>query len=517
MFFPRQTLASSVLILVLATSVWAAETAPSVPVTEPNTLYCELAVIGGGSAGFGAALAAARKGVDVILVEQADCLGGNSVRSGVNCWEPGAGGTGIPFDLYQRLKRQPQAIGIYSYGRHLTWFDPKREPYRYPGGETVIDPARRYLDTLQRHGSRGLGADQALCRERWHGLPFEPQAMAQTMLTMLQETGHCRVLLNTSFVSAKAEPGRVRRVHLSDGRTLRADYFVDATGDGVVCRAVGCQVLTGQDSREAFGEPDAPPKATQRVNGVSLLYRATPVDSPDTEPLPDGIADRCWWAGSFPVAQINHYPNGDLNVNMLPTMDGAEFLRRGYRDALDESGRRVRAHWHHLQANYAEFQKFRLSWIAPALGIRESQRIVGEYVLTEHDLLAGVSGQKHPDIIALVDHPMDTHGSHAQGIGELREPYGVPYRCLIPKGHRNLLIACRAASFSSLAASSCRLSRTMLQLGQAAGTAVALAHELQVELPAVPTDRLRAALREQHVQLEHPLPDTLRAYLEQAE
>ena len=517
MFFPRQTLASSVLILVLATSVWAAETAPSVPVTEPNTLYCELAVIGGGSAGFGAALAAARKGVAVILVEQADCLGGNSVRSGVNCWEPGAGGTGIPFDLYQRLKRQPQAIGIYSYGRHLTWFDPKREPYRYPGGETVIDPARRYLDTLQRHGSRGLGADQALCRERWHGLPFEPQAMAQTMLTMLQETGHCRVLLNTSFVSAKAEPGRVRRVHLSDGRTLRADYFVDATGDGVVCRAVGCQVLTGQDSREAFGEPDAPPKATQRVNGVSLLYRATPVDSPDTEPLPDGIADRCWWAGSFPVAQINHYPNGDLNVNMLPTMDGAEFLRRGYRDALDESGRRVRAHWHHLQANYAEFQKFRLSWIAPALGIRESQRIVGEYVLTEHDLLAGVSGQKHPDIIALVDHPMDTHGSHAQGIGELREPYGVPYRCLIPKGHRNLLIACRAASFSSLAASSCRLSRTMLQLGQAAGTAVALAHELQVELPAVPTDRLRAALREQHVQLEHPLPDTLRAYLEQAE
>ena len=508
MFCCLKTLASSALILALTTSPRGAE-------TESNTLRCELAVIGGGSAGFGAALAAARRGVDVILVEQADCLGGNSVRSGVNCWEMGAGGTGIPFELYKRLKRQPQAIGIYSFGRHLAWFDPQREPYRYPGGETVIDPARRYLDTLQRHGSRGMGADQAFCRERWHGLPFEPQAMAETMWAMLQETGHCRVLLNTSFVSAKAETGRVRRVHLSGGRTLQADYFADASGDGVVCRAVGCQVLTGQDARAAFGEPDAPPTASQRVNGVSLLYRATAVETPGTEPLPEGIAERCWWAGSFPVAQINHYPNGDLNVNMLPTMDGAEFLRRGYRDALEECGRRVRAHWHQLQANYPEFRKFRLSWIAPALGIRESQRIVGEYVLTEHDLLAGVSGQKHPDVIALVDHPMDTHGSHARGIGELREPYGVPYRCLLPQGQRNLLIACRAASFSSLAASSCRLSRTMLQLGQAAGTAVALARQLQVDLPDVPADRLRAALRDQHVQLEHPLPVALRTYLEQ--
>jgi hypothetical protein len=80
---------------------------------------------------------------------------------------------------------------------------------------------------------------------------------------------------------------------------------------------------------------------------------------------------------------------------------------------------------------------------------------------------------------------------------------------LIPKGYRNLLIACRAASFSSLAASSCRLSRTMMQLGQAAGTAAALAKELNIDLPDVPPDRLRAALREQHVQLEHPMPESL--------
>ncbi len=147
----------------------------------PPALRCELAVIGGGSGGFAAALAAARLGLDVVLVEKADCLGGNAVRSGVNCWEMGAGGTGIPFDVYRRLKKQPQAIGIYSFGRHMIWYDPQREPYRYPGSESVIDPSRTYLDTLRRYGTRGMGADQALVRELWHGLPFEPQAMAQSM------------------------------------------------------------------------------------------------------------------------------------------------------------------------------------------------------------------------------------------------------------------------------------------------------------------------------------------------
>ena len=477
---------------------------------------CDVAVIGGGSGGFGAALAAARLGLDVVLVERADCLGGNSVRGGVACWEMGVGGTGIPFDLYRRLKQQPQAICIYSFGRHASTFDPAREAYRYPGGETVIDPSRRYIETLLRHGIRGLDAAEARAfrRERWHGLPFEPEAMAKTMRAMLEETGRCRVLFNTAFVSAQIEAGTVHSVKLSDGRKLNADYYVDATGDGVVCVAAGCETMMGQESSARFGEPHAPTNATQRVNGVTLIYRVTPAATAAVEPVPEGVPETCWWMGKFPSAQINHYPNGDLNVNMLPTMDGKEFLRRGYDNAMAECQRRIRAHWHHVQINCTEFQKFRLKWIAPALGIRETRRIVGECVLTEHDLLAGISGQKHPDIICLADHAMDTHGSHAHGIGEMGEPYGVPYRCLIPRAKRNLLIACRAASFSSLAASSCRLSRTMMQLGQAAGTAAALAKELKVELPEVPADRLRAALRRQHVQLDYPMPDALRAYLE---
>ncbi|NUQ65311.1 MAG: FAD-dependent oxidoreductase [Pirellulales bacterium] len=488
--------------------------ADDTPGPEAGALPCDLAVIGGGSGGFGAALAAARLGVEVVLVEKADCLGGTSVRSGVNCWEMGAGGTGIPFDLYLRLKQQGNAVGVYSFGRHASWFDPKREPYRYPGGETVIDPSRRYPDTLQRHVPRGQRDDEAYRREHWHGVPFEPEAMARTMRAMLEETGHCRVLLNTQWTGVAARDGRVESATLSDGSRLRARYYVDATGDGLVCAAAGCRVMSGQESRDTFGEPDAPATATHRINGVSLLYRAARADVPAVEPLPEDIPAGCWWARRFPWAQVNHYPNGDLNVNMLPTMEGEEFLRLGYDAALEECRRRVRAHWHDWQDRFPEFRKYRLSWIAPALGVRETQRILGEYVLNENDLLAGLSGQKHPDIIALADHMMDTHGGHSARRGEVHEPYGIPYRCLIPKGYRNLLVACRAASFSSLAASSCRLSRTMIQLGQAAGTAAALARELDVDLPDVPPDRLRASLLRQHVQLEHPMPAGLRSHLE---
>ena len=202
-------------------------------------------------------------------------------------------------------------------------------------------------------------------------------------------------------------------------------------------------------------------------------------------------------------------------MNMLPTMEGGEFVRFAYPAAYEECRRRVYAQWHHLQTVFPEFQGYRLTWIAPELGVRESRRIAGEYVLTEHDLFAGLRGQTHEDIICIADHAMDTHGAGTgrPGCGDVKEPYGVPFRCLIPRGFDNLLIACRAASFSSLAASSCRLSRTMMQLGQAAGTAAAIAKELDIDPPDVPPDRLRAQLREQHVQLEWPPTDVMRTYL----
>ena len=91
---------------------------------------------------------------------------------------------------------------------------------------------------------------------------------------------------------------------------------------------------------------------------------------------------------------------------------------------------------------------------------------------------------------------MDVHGSgRASVCKELKGPYGVPYRCLIPQGMENLLVACRGASFSQIAASSCRLSRTILALGHAAGLAAAQAAKTGVPVAKIDADALRSELR----------------------
>jgi hypothetical protein len=476
--------------------------------------HYDIVVVGAGSGGIGAALAASRAGLDVLLIEKADTIGGTATRAGVSIWEMGAGGTGIPFEIYRWLKLIPQAVGIYTYGRHALW--PRAdEPRPFPGGESCIDPQRHYIDTLRRHGVRSMREDEALVREMWHGVPFEPEAYCRVVEQMMDETGHCTLLRGTALAGAKTANGRVTSLVLGDGMLISADFYIDSTGDAVLARACGCDVMIGQESKEAFGEPDAPDQAAQHLNGVTLIYRVTPTSVPRIEPLPGDVPNECWWRKTFPVTSVKHFPCGDRNMNMLPTMAGREAFDLGPEAAHAECRRRVLAHWHYNQTIMPEFRGYRMRWIAPALGVRESWRVVGEYVLTEHDLLVGLSGQRHDDVIAIADHAMDTHGqtTNRAGCGELSEPYGVPYRCLIPKGFDNLLVACRAASFSSLAASSCRLSRTMMQLGQAAGTAAAIAKQLSLTLPQVPPSGLRDALRRQHVQLEWPTPDELRAYL----
>ncbi|MCU0500388.1 MAG: FAD-dependent oxidoreductase [Anaerolineae bacterium] len=475
-----------------------------------------LIVVGAGSGGVAAALSATRLGLRVLLVEKSDMLGGNATRCGVNCWEPGVGGTGIPFDIYRRLKRLPLAVGIYSFGRHFMWRRPD-EPIPFPGGEQVVDPTKHYLDSLLRHGTRNLSRDEALAyrREKWHGVLFEPDLCAQVMEELLAETGRCTVLKNTAFTRIIMDGRRLAALVLSDGREVSAPFFVDSTANIHLAVACGCETMLGQESQATFGESNAPEEPNDRLNGVTLIYRATPIANRSIEPLPPEIPADCWWAPRFPVAAINHYPNGDLNINMLPTMEGREAFDMGFEASYAECTRRVYAHWHHNQMTFPEFQGYRLLRIAPGLGVREARRVVGRAILTQHDLMAGLNRQEHSDIIAIADHAMDTHGASTgrAGTREHDQPYGVPYRCLLPRDVDNLLVACRGASFSSVAASSCRLSRTMMQLGQAAGTAAALALDQEVDLADVPPTALQDRLRDQHVSLEWPMPAQLVAHL----
>lgn len=472
----------------------------------------DVVVIGAGSGGLGAALAAGRLGARVLLVEKAPGLGGNAVRGGVHCWERGAGGTGLPFDIYKRLKRIPRAVGIYMSARHIAFPEPDKPVF--PGGENLLDPRLRYLDSLRCFGA-GSFTNRTFTQAHWHGIPFDPDAYTRVVTELLGETERVTVWLETSFDRIETVGRKLTRVHFNRGRSVTAHTWIDATADVALAHTAGCTTRLGQESQAVYHEPHAPETDNDQLNATTLIYRVTPRESPAIDPLPADIPAECWWREEFPVAAVNEYPDGDRNINMLPTMEGRETWRLGPAAAYAECRRRALAHWHHFQSTFAEFQHYRLSWIAPELGVRETRRLVGRQVLTEHDLDAGLHGQHHDDIICIADHTKDTHGEgrSLEASNELNWPYGVPFRCLLPREFDNLVVACRGASFSSIGASSCRLSRTMMQLGQAAGTAAALAAMADEDVCAIAPAGLRTALRAQHVQLEWPMSPALEAHL----
>ncbi len=473
-----------------------------------SLLHYDLCVVGAGSGGIGAALAAARAGLSVLLLEKSDTLGGNAVRGGVHNWEPGVGGTDFAFEIYQRLRAIPGAVAITRTTRHCC--APLPGLPTYPGGEALPDPAATYLDTLQRHSAHEYSLVEKFgAMTPWRAVVFEPEAYSRVVAEMLAETGRCSVRFNTAFREVRVRDGHVESLILDNGDEVRAKFFVDSTADAKLCQAAGCELMRGQEGRDTFNEPDAPAQPSAKINAVTLIYRIMPRAHAAIDPLPPDVPAQCWWQASFPFSANFGYPNGDLNINMLPTMQGEEFLRLGYAAAYAECRRRVLAHWHFLQTHpdFPEFQRYTIHWIAPALGVRETVRVVGESILTQHDIAAGISRQTDPDLIALADHAMDRHGEGG-GCVELKQPYGVPYRCLLPRGVDNLLVACRGASFSSISASSCRLSRTMLALGHAAGTACALAQKHTLPLRQVPVEELRQRLRAQNAELDWPRPPT---------
>ena len=413
------------------------------------TLRTDVCIVGGGSGGSGAAIAAARAGVEVILIEREARLGGTSTQGYVSNWEPGPG-CAIAREIFERLQRRPSAL-------------------------TASVPYER---TLTRAGMRGLS--------------FEPEQFSEVVLDMLRETRRCRVLLNTSFVTATTSRlgQRVNAITAvaRDGQAYRicAGVYVDCTGGGYLCQAAGCDVMLGAEPRSRFGEPSAPEAPEKVLNAMELCYRIRPRDNPLRQPLPESAAPRRG-GYAFPL------PSGDRMVNPCGgLMSGMELIERGYEGAMAEAKQRVQAHWHWLQKT--TFPGYEFDSYGPMLAIRESYRVVGEYVLTENDLLAGIKAQVHPDIVAIADHPMDTHGSGG-GLRKVATPYGIPYRCLIPAGGwTNLMIACRGASFSHIAASSCRLSRTIIQLGHAAGLGAALAVQTHANVGEVDVSVLQKQL-----------------------
>jgi hypothetical protein len=144
------------------------------------------------------------------------------------------------------------------------------------------------------------------------------------------------------------------------------------------------------------------------------------------------------------------------------------------------------------------FQNAYLIDMAPQIGIRETRRVVGEYVLTRDDVLQGT---QFSDTIALSYWPVDKHRSDGPGTmldfpapGVLTR---IPYRCLVPLGSDSLLVAGRCISTTREAFASIRVSATVMAIGQGAGTAAALAAQAQISVRDVRIDQLQDRLKSQ--------------------
>lgn len=444
----------------------------------------DLVVVGGGSAGVMAAVAGARMGLKVALVERYGFLGGTLTAAMVGPMQSfHAGETQVVKGLAQEVVDRLQAAGAS------------------PGH--VPDPID-YCSSIT---------------------PFDYEGLKRVLQEMCVEAG-VDLWLHTLFLDAAVEHGRIRhiRVWQKDGpKELAARFFVDASGDGDLAAAAGVPFQVGRE------EDSLPQPMTMifSVGGVDWdevfdYFQEHPeelqhpvaihgqIDPERLRRLPfrgfsafPALLEQARAAGEFSIPRqrilvFESLRPGEAIVNTtrvqgLSSLKGLELAR-----AEVEGRRQVWELVEFLRRRVPGFQKVHVIAVAPQIGVRESRRIAGEVQVTQEDILVG---RQFPDAVAYGAYPIDIHDPATAKNKTRRLPegeyYSVPYRALVPKAAENLLVAGRCLSASHEALAALRLSPFAMAMGHAAGVAAALALEAGVAARDVDPLRLRQALGEQ--------------------
>ena len=308
-------------------------------------------------------------------------------------------------------------------------------------------------------------------------------------LTMLLVRENVDVYLQTVVIGAETENGFIKKIETfgKDGRMLfEADIFIDATGDGDLAVLAGCESMMG---REGDG----------LVQPVSLMFIISGVDEKsslicrheeDETVMENGrgylaLCREAHATGELPrnVNIVRLYLTGYSDERMVNATQANRVDPLDSR-ALFAAEADLREQMHKIVAflkkNVPGFENIRVKGSSSTLGVRESRRILGDYLLCAADVAAG---REFPDaVVHLAAFAMDIHNPDGPGqaVNEVRRPdrsgrYDIPYRCLLPVGVENLLTAGRCISGTHEAASSYRVMRIALAIGQAAGAAAALA------------------------------------------
>ncbi len=411
----------------------------------------DLIVVGGGFAGSAAAISAAREGADVLLVERYNCLGGASAMSLV-----------APFMGYSTA-------------------DPETKEIKYLAGNLFLEILREMNKLLGRpEDSYGGDLDEELLK---------------LVLNRMCKASGVTLLYNTAVIAANASEGRVKSIECAGcaGRfELFAESFIDATGDAELSTLAGCECALGRESDNLC----QPMTLCFRMSGVDkAAYYA---NLKKIDPLYREFKERGLIKN--PREDVLHFDNlndGVLHFNTTRVVKKDPTDPWELTEAEIEAREQVFEMLAFMKENIGGFENARVLSTALHIGIRESRKIVGEYTLTVDDLK---SLRRFYDGIAVANYDIDIHNPEGEGTShyffDTGEWYEIPYRALIPRGMKNLLVAGRCISATHEAQASFRIMPYCCELGESAGVAAGVAKKRGVDVREIDTDALRAVLRE---------------------
>lgn len=415
---------------------------------EEAAVY-DLIVCGGGVSGFAAALAAAEEGLKVLLIERGACIGGVATQGLVNhilggrTYKDGKLLTsigGIYERLEQRLLKENAAVDV--------------------GEIDFSNPAHGWYPSLAA------------------GLIFDGERAKLIFEQWLTEVG-VEILYHTNILDVVKEGERIRGVVISNKSGLsfvRGKYFADTTGDADICAFADCPYLVGDEN-----------------GGVAAASLELHVDHVDHEELSsymkstgdvrfraliEPLKERGIWNFPYDIFISVMLTQKDvfmINTNRMVGIDAlnARSTTQGVIDARQENYMLFEI----MRKHFPGFKHARIRSIAPALGIRESRRIVGEYILSVDDL---VNEKAFDDTIAYSvygwDLPDPKKPSHQPDKGKHKPLFTpIPYRCLLPKMIGNLIVAGRSISVERPVLGPIRVMAPCIAMGEAAGYATKLA------------------------------------------
>ncbi len=414
--------------------------------SEPEKVkmkHWDVVVIGGGPGGVPAAVAAARNGARVLLVERYGFLGGMATSALV-------------------------------------------QPYmKYNAGDKIIIRGlfEEFVDIMLENG--------AILENR---KSFDAEPMKWLLDRFVMDAG-VDMLLHTSAIGVLKDGKTIKAVkvfHKGGIEDISADIFIDSTGDGDIATWAGAPFEIGREFDNAF----QPMTTSFRMANVDV-DRVPPRDEINE------LYDKAKAEGTVKNPRENvlkfktiHKDVVHFNTTRIigkSSLDGWEST-----DAEIEGRRQVDDMVRFLKKNIRGFENSYLMKMGAQIGVRESRRIMGHYKLTKEDV---IETRKFDDAIVCASYEIDIHNPTGTGteIHYLKDGtyYQIPYRSIIPLDVENLIIASRCISSDHAAHSSLRVQPIVWGIGQAAGTAAAIALK-DKKLPAViDTQKLKNTLIDQ--------------------